>query len=217
MEIVPGIRHKESYVKMPLMKLPAKEFWVDVRQGLVLISPLPSQERDPATPLTDIVAPNLFHNLGVSRATKQFPQAKLWGADGFKEKLPQFEWAALDSSWPYADQLAPFKIDGMPGVNEVVFFHRASRSLIVTDLCFNYTTGKGFGYWLFFNLFGTYRKFAVSRLYKTMIKDKAAFCASMQKIMALEFENILLPHGDHIIGMAKEKLTQALKKRGLDF
>jgi hypothetical protein len=111
-------------------------------------------------------------------------------------------------------ELSLIKLEGMPSYNEVVFLHHASKSLIVTDMCFNIRKPEGLGAKIIFGLFGTYDRFAVSRLFKMMIKDKAALKKSIDEVLSCDFDNIIVSHGENIIGGANEKLRAALAERG---
>lgn len=204
------------------MKLPIKMTLVRTKAGVVLISPVPKVE-DFKTELgslgvvTDIVAPNLFHHLGIRGAAKLYPEAKIWGAKGFKEKRPNIHWFCEIPSkdWCLDDELLVIPIQGMPKVNEVVLLHRPSKTLIVSDFCFNHIHGSGFGNWLVFHLFGTYRRFAVSKLFLKMINDKDLFAYSVQNLLREDFENIVVPHGEDIVSGGKELLKKALEERNI--
>lgn len=209
----------ESELAMPFMKLPVKMILIKVSSGVVLISPLPDLEKflplvNNFGEVTDIVAPSLFHHLGIKKAIENFPKAQLWGVKGIEKKCPGLSWKFIDEkTWPYSLELSLHPLKGMPKVNEVDFFHKQSKSLIVTDLCFNFTNGKGFGYWFVFNIFGTYKKFAISRLFLKMVQDQILFEDSIHKILELDFEKIIIPHGENVEEHAKEKLRLALKER----
>lgn len=56
----------------------------------------------------------------------------------------------------------------------------------------------------------------MSRLFRMMIKDRAAFTASMQRIVALDFERIVVAHGDPITERAKEIFVAMLAGCGFD-
>ncbi|QQR88644.1 MAG: hypothetical protein IPJ88_10355 [Myxococcales bacterium] len=209
-----------SELKLPLMTLPIKMSLVRVGEKVVMISPLPDLERfkteiDAFGVPTDIVAPNLFHSSGVEAAAELYPTARIWGVKGFARKRPQIAWQAVlgEGEWPFSQELSMFEIEGMPKFNEVVFLHRPSKTLIATDLCFNHLNGTGFGYWLVFNLFGTYRRFAVSRLFLKMVKNRESFNRSISQLLESDFENIIMAHGLNVTGSAKEKLVLALKEK----
>jgi hypothetical protein len=99
--------------------------------------------------------------------------------------------------WP-ADEtgLLPHPIDGMPRVNEVAFHHPTSRSLILADWMM-YFPGSGRPLWtrLFLRIFGWVPGPRVSRLYRTMIRDREAFDRSTAALPSLPLDRILPAHG----------------------
>ena len=214
------IKYIESQVRMPFMSLPIKMTLVTFDDAVILISPVPlienfKNEIDSFGEVTDIVAPNCFHNLGIMGAIKAYPNAKVWIVEGIEKKKKDLEVYNFitESNWPYMDKLPFVAIEGMPNVNEIVFLHE--RTLIVTDLCFNHINGKGIGNWIIFNLFGTYKKFAISKFFLNYVKDEAKFKKSIDRILNLEFDKILIPHGVNVPENGKKLLRDALKERSI--
>lgn len=211
----------ESNKKMPLMTLPVRATYVPLQMGGVLLSPGSGLTRDQLKKInivTDIVAPNLFHCAGIKNACSVFPNAKRWAVQGAKETKPDVPWTDVlsEGKWPYQNELEVIPLMGIPDVNESVFFHKESKSLIVTDLCFNMDNVSGIGAWLILSLFGTYKKFAVSKYFIKFVRDKKAFEESLAKIFALQFDNIVVSHGANIVGSGKDKLLFALRDRGIN-
>jgi hypothetical protein len=210
----------ESALRMPLMQLPVRTTAVLLGQAVVLLSPAPAADLATCARLgtvTDIVAPTLFHHLGVQRAMQTFPQARCWGVPGFKAKRPDIAWSdeLAPANWPYQAQLPVISLAGMPKVNERVFVHHASKSLLVCDLCFNLVAAHGVGARIILGLFGTYRRFAVSRLSVRLIADKTAFRRSLGEVFSYEFDNIVMSHGEIVYGDGRRRLLDALKERDL--
>ena len=85
-----GIESYEGYLKMPLVQLHVRTSLFHLQNGKsILLSPHPSLTAEEFTRMgdvTDIVAPNLFHHLGIKKAVAALPQAKLWGVNGFELK-----------------------------------------------------------------------------------------------------------------------------------
>lgn len=104
---------------------------------------------------------------------------------------------------------------GMAKVREVLFLHKASRTLIVTDLCFNLLDARGLGARFILGLFGTYARFGVSRLYLRFVTDRARFEESLRKLFAWEFDHIAVSHGRLVEGSGRARLLAALQERGL--
>lgn len=209
-----------SQLKMPLVQLPLTSSLITLRTGKVLLAPHPSLTADEFKSMgqvTDIVAPNLFHHLGIQQAVAAHPQAKLWGAAGFDSKRSDIAWAAfLDAgTWPHQQELTLVPLQGMPTVNECVFMHQASKTLLVTDLCFNILHSLGLGAWLIYHLFGTYQRFACSKLLMRRVVDKAAFEQSLTSLFSHDFERIVMCHGSVLHSAARAALLAALRERGL--
>ncbi|MFN7131854.1 MAG: hypothetical protein ACK4N5_07220, partial [Myxococcales bacterium] len=193
---LPQTRFLETRIQMPLLELPVRSVVLELSNARILFSPgsrlTPEHHRD-AGAITDIVAPALLHTAGMARAAEAHPQARLWGPEGAREKLPTLRWHGIlgQNPWPYEEELARIPLRGMPAVNENVFLHRATRTLYVTDLVFHITDPEGVGAALFYRLFGTYRRFAVSRLFLMYAKDRAALAASAADPAELDFVNVV--------------------------
>ena len=206
----------------PLVSLPVRGVVVRTSNAGILISPLPKitsfkNKIDDFATVTDILAPNLFHHLGIRPACVLFPTAQLWGTQGIAKKRKNLDWPNIlgESFWPYEDEIALFFIEGTPNFNECVFLHRKTKTLIVQDLCFNLQKQHTWGARILFGLFGTYNRFAISRLLKFLMADKAAFRQSVQNLLNQDFENIIMAHGEIVLGNGKELLRKALRERGI--
>lgn len=147
-----------------------------------------------------IVAPNLFHHLFLSSAKQAFPAAKIYAAPGLEKKRQRFKFDAclLDQNQWQAD-LEMQLVQGMPRVNEVVFFHKKSATLLVTDLVFNLQNVNGIRGQLISRLFGTCNRPAVSRLFQLMMKDRSKISQSLKVIKGWPFEKLVMAHGDLIL------------------
>lgn len=208
----------ETEIKMPLVMLPVRCSVVDVEGGRVLISPssgLTDEQLRELGDVTDIVAPSLLHTAGMKRAAAVFPRARVWGPEGCEQKQPTLAWTGrlgIDP-WPWEAELPFVALGGQPEFNEAVFLHRASRSLIVTDLVFNLVDASGVGAWIILQMFGTWRRFGVSRFFIRGVKDQAAFKASIEQVLALDFDHVVPSHGAIAEGNGKALLRAALVER----
>src|SRR5579863_3970943 len=97
-----------------------------------------------------VVAPSRAHHLFVGDYIKTWPSAKLYGPPGLVGDIPDFrarigarrdlklDGVLGDEPEPeWAGELDQHLFKGAPQINEMVFFHRPSRSVIFTDLVFN--------------------------------------------------------------------------------
>ena len=210
----------KSTIKMPLMRLPVNSVIVRTQKGAILFSPGSKLDREVLSqvgPITDIVAPNLFHSAGVPKAASLFPNAKLWCAPGLQKKRSDIRWnnELNPSIWPHQNELPILLMEGAPQVNEVVAFDSQSKTLIVADLCFHIQDAKGWGAALILGLFGTHNRFAVSRLQMLLMKNKVAFEKSFTQLIKWDFEKIIMSHGSPVERNGKEALLEAFHERGV--
>lgn len=214
------MRFFESEIKMPLMKLPLRSTLVKTKQGVLLISPVDfseSQLREIKKfgEIKAIIAPSILHHLYLEKAVQTFPTAKIWGTPGLVAKLPKIPWTATltKDPWPYQDEIDLLLLEGVPRFEEVMMFCRKSQVLIVGDLCFNVTRPKGIGAWLIMTMFGTYKKFAVSKFYRKFMRDEGAFKKSLHSLLKWDFEQIVMSHGDVVPVNGRNLLEAALRRK----
>lgn len=211
----------DTVLKTPGLDLPVRSTLVRDQNRSVLISPIRFSDQQVAEiknlgPVTDIVAPCLYHHLFVKKALKLFPTARVWGAPGFDKKRPDIPWTGFikSSNWAHQDVLEALPIEGVPALNEVVFFHPSTRTLITSDLCFNMHKPTGWAAGVILRLIGTYNGFAISRLLKLILKNKPAFEASLQKLFLWNFDKVIMSHGAIVENNGKAYLREALQKKG---
>ncbi|MEM9246358.1 MAG: DUF4336 domain-containing protein, partial [Cyanobacteria bacterium P01_F01_bin.153] len=138
--------------------------------GLVLISPIALKDSDRTIieslgTVRHIIAPNLFHHLSVGTAKDLCPDAKVWGVEGLQEKRPDVAFDNLLNTagdfgkaleyLPFQGFAAPLPGGIMP-VNETVFCHRPSGTLIVTDIAYNFDQNNSLGIRLAARILGSY-------------------------------------------------------------
>jgi hypothetical protein len=154
---------------------------------------------DELGPVRFLVAGNKLHHLSLASAARAFPEAQLWGAPGLAEKRRDLTFAGeLGDASPAAwrSDLDSLAVRGIPRMNEVVFLHRASGTLLVTDLCFNVRHSDSFATRLFMRMNGAYGRFGPSRLLRSMVRDRPALRASVERILEWDFERVVVTHGD---------------------
>ena len=97
----------------------------------------------------------------------------------------------------WAADLDQVQVGGAPSLRETVFLHRASRTLLCLDLCFNVNTSGSFATRLMMRINGAYGRFGPSRIFRyTVMKDRRALRASLDKILAWDFDRVTVAHGD---------------------
>lgn len=186
---------------------------------LVLHSPIPiddtlAQELKGLGEVRYIIAPNCFHHLHVLACHARYPDTYIYGAPGLDKKRSDIPFQEILGSTPPTPLQADFEqrlIAGVPSINEVVFFHRPSRSLIVTDLIFNIHDCANWQSRLLFRIMGAYKKPAQSRLWRSSTKDRNAAKDSVSQMLAWDFTRLIMAHGNIVEHDAKTTTTQALQ------
>lgn len=160
-----------------------------------------------------IVCPNKFHHLYVGAFKKQYPEALLFCAPGLEKKRTDIAFDGVISNnqtFPWNPELSHTLIEGIPLVNEVVFFHSLSRSLIITDLALHMRETSHFLTKMLLKLMGAYGHFGLSRMERwVFIRSRNRFQKSLRTVNAWDFERIALAHGTLVEAHGKRRFTEA--------
>lgn len=88
-------------------------------------------------PVQHIVSPNKLHYLFLGEWQSSFPDAKLWATASTIAKCSDLHFSgalANDPPSEWRGQIDQFYFTNSPFLDELVFFHRASRTAIIADL-----------------------------------------------------------------------------------
>ena len=123
-----------------------------------------------------IVAPNKFHHIHEKYYVFTFPEAKVYGAPGLSSNRKDINFdGELDEIVPkhWAGEVDYLLLQGAPIQNEIIFFHAKSKTLIFTDLLFNFANRDSIGVNIFVWLNGIYQKPDMPRVIRWfMFKDR---------------------------------------------
>ena len=160
-------------------------------------------------PIAHVVAPNAMHDTYLEGWFAAYPHVRFHGAPGIASVRSDLRFTdtlgdVAEPAWAGVfDQLV---LQGMPRLNEVVFLHRASRTLIVTDLTFNLGPDMPFLSRVLSRMNDCYCKFGPSRLLRSTIKDRTALRRSIDKVLTWDFDRIVLSHGDNVASNGRQLL-----------
>jgi len=162
-------------------------------------------ELDALGEVRHLVAPNPFHFAHIADWQAAWPKARTWAAPGVTERAAQAglnlsfdrELRADEAEGPWAGQLEQRIVQGSARFHEAVFFHHASRSLILTDLITAIETAK---------LPAHHRPMAwikgiddsdgkTAPGIRWMFRDKRAMADSVEEMIGWAPERIILAHG----------------------
>lgn len=204
---------------------------------------------DPAAPppVRYIIAPDIEHHLFLAAWKDAFPNAKVLGPAGLPEKRAASGAAHVPFAAVYTPQnKLALKIDDAfdsafaveyvhaHANRELVFLHRADRTLIQADLIFNlppteqysrvppaeYAAATSGINGLLFRFFSAFnhtgadgQSMFLPRIWQYYIvaKDRDAYRDSIRRIAQWDFDSIIPCHGDVIKTNGKERFNEVMK------
>ena len=179
-EIAEGVFGVQTKVKLGAGAWLPLRMTVLVDHGeLTLVSPIAIDD-ELATklaelgPVRTLLAPNLLHHNHVAAAKERYPDAQVLAAPGLAEKRADIEFDGTLATGPLSDELEAILIEGAPKLSEVVFLHRPSRTLVVTDLVFNIEDASGMSWLVLSVVSRALGRVEQSRLCHWLTKDRAA-------------------------------------------
>lgn len=191
--------------------------------GLVMISPIPlspalKAEIDSLGQVAMVVSPSRFHHMFAFDFLKHYPQAHYsYSAAVLKKTLEKV--ATLPNKLcplPLGNfaELMPILIDGMPKIQEFVFYHPGLKTLIATDFLFMVKETKNWWLKLFWKILGiTPLLPSQSRYFRSHIKDRQAYDASLLMIKGLPIDRIIVAHEMTIEGDALKHAQKIISPR----
>jgi len=194
-------------------------------QSVAIISPIALNEEirkqiSSIGQVEHIIAPNLYHYFYAAEWKVTFPTATLWATKGMKEKQPELPidqniqeesllWNELSKQ--FFDGLRTLSFGGGEALNEWVFFHAASRTLILTDAAFHFEDSFPLVNQLAARVLGCYGQLRPSWFEKIAVKDESALRQSVKNVLKWDFERVIMAHGRVI-----ERDGKAMLNRGYE-
>lgn len=185
--------------------------------SLLLYSPisLTPERRSAVEALGSVVhlyAPNLFHHLRVGDWAAAFPAARLHAPAGLSKKRPDLRIDRIHASAPepaFTDTVDELRIEGCR-LGESVLVHRPTGTLLVADLVHN--VGRPEQLWarLYTRTMGFYDRVALSKMIRwTAFSDRIAARRSLDALLALPFERLIVGHGMPLEAGGKDAIATA--------
>lgn len=109
-----------------------------------------------------------------------------------------------------AAELEAIPIGGAPKTSKWVLFHRPSKTLLVTDLVFRILHPQGLATRGILHLLGVNGRLAQSRALRLLTRDRQAAAASVERVLALPLQGLVVAHGEPLLADARPELEQAL-------
>lgn len=187
---------------------------------LVVISPIAIEslaDIEALGPVSFIIAPNLYHHLYAEALQQQYPDAQLLAVQGLEVKRPDLRIDAYlehHSDLQNQVQYLPFRgfrildFSGPQCLNEIVFFHPSSQTLILTDTAFHFDAAFSHRTQLAARIMGSYQKLQPSWLERIATQEKQTVKQSIERVLRWDFERVIMAHGSIVEHNAKARLTE---------
>lgn len=169
-------------------------------------------------PVAHLVSPNKIHHLYLTEWHEAFPEAKLWGPQSTIKKRSDLAFEApLEAKPPakWAGSLDQAWFNGSPLLDEIVFFHKASRTAILADLSENFSehfleeNWKPWQRWIA-RRWGIVEGTGYAPLeWRLSFFDRKATRRSREKVLAWDPERVIMAHGEVQISGGKLFLEKA--------
>ena len=215
---LPGLLGKALPVRMTVIRLPDGSLLLHsptrlsepLRQALLRLGPV-----------AHLVAPNVAHWTLMKPWQQAFPDAVTWAAPGLrKRRQVKRSGLRLDHDLSahapvgWGDAIELIMVEGGLGFHEAVLFHRASRTLVLTDMVLNLETEKlpvlvrsvvrMFGSDAPDGMPPPYLRFVVR------MRREAALTA-VRRMLALQPERAIFAHGDCFETDATQRLRHSFR------
>lgn len=183
--------------------------------GLFVHSPIALDDAlrrtvDELGPVRAVVAPSLFHHLHVGSWMSAYPDAFFGACPGLEWKRPDLAFSAVLADEPHALWATDLEQVYLSArrENEVVFFHRASRTMICSDALLNLSQHASPGTRLVARLMGNHSPGAgwPERL---MIRERSLARRQVDRVLAWDIDRIVLAHGALVESDGRETVRRA--------
>lgn len=179
----------------------------------VSYNPALAAEVESIGPIRYLVAPNIYHHFFLKEWQDHYPDAHLIGPRGLPAKRPDLMFSFLLDDLneePWSRELERVVFTGSRAFDEHVFFHRASRTAILTDLIVNVRLdnqsklGR-----LIAQIEGVaYPDGRTPLLYRLGMRDRAAGAEAVAAILGWGAAQAVISHGEWFRQDASEELRK---------
>jgi hypothetical protein len=159
-----------------------------------------------------IVVPNRFHHLQTPATAARYPTAFVVGPKSAQSRNPHVSLTMGTDDPAYVRstaELTPVQLRGGPFLDETVFFHAASGSLIAADLLLFASAHDHWTWRMAARIFGRYGKIRTPPDVRMHTRASAAVAESIAQMRTLPLQRILVAHADPITDRPAQQLAEA--------
>lgn len=154
-----------------------------------------------------LISPNKLHHLFLSEWIEEYPEAIKYSAPGLSRKRKDIKFDAeltesAENEW--RTEIDQTIFSGSPAMEEVIFHHRLSKTIILTDLIENFNPNT-LNWWQkrlarFAGILHPDGKMPIDWRLSFIFGNISVAKQSLNTILSWEAENIILSHGECIFG-----------------
>lgn len=160
-----------------------------------------------------LVAPNNWHHLFISYFIEAYPTAKVLGPPAIAAKRKDL---SIETDFSKYDNLIKpnlqyHRVECSKFLDEVVFFHSKSRTLILTDISFNVPKPSGLMKGLFWEFAGL-GKLGPSNFGKLLVRNKNEWQQFLAVLKDWDYHRVIMSHGTIAYPIDRQVFEQSLRK-----
>lgn len=174
------------------------------------------REVDALGPVRYLIAPNTLHDRFLGEWQAAYPAARIHAAPGLRQRRPDLDIAVELGEVPPSDWAADIDQVPMRGnliTTEVVFFHRSSATLLVTDLIQHFapTWFTGWRAWVARIDLITAPEPEVPRKFRVAFVDRAAAKWGLERILGWPIKRVVMAHADPVQADGRAFIKRAFR------
>jgi hypothetical protein len=166
-------------------------------------------------PVEHIVSPNKLHHLFLPEWHKHWPDARLYGLPGLVRRTKGLDFHAVlgdQPETPWMGDIDQTVFRGSFAMDEVVFFHRASRTAIFGDLIQRFPDATATGWrGLLMRIDGLVGHCgSTPREWRLSFRSRGIARAARRRVLEWKPQRLLIAHGECAASGATEIIERAL-------
>ncbi len=170
-------------------------------------------------PVRWLLVPNCFHHLGTPAAAARFPEAQVVGPASAlrRNKALRLHMDIRDAAFgERVPELEALPLMGVPFLDETVFYHRPTQTLLGTDIVVCAGAKDHWTCRIAARITGFYERLRVPPDVRMSTMDKTAAARSIRAMLERPAQRLIVGHADIIEEGCGERLAQAWRSDGVD-
>ncbi|MGB5897369.1 MAG: DUF4336 domain-containing protein [Geitlerinemataceae cyanobacterium] len=165
-----------------------------------------------------IISPNLYHYRFAAHCKSMYPRAQFWAASGLEVKRAEMEIDFLmrdrqgtildEIDYLFFDGFRTFGLTGASPLNEYVFFHRQTQTLILTDTAFHFDESFSAITQFIARTLGSYNQLRPTWLEKLATRSTEKVKHSVKELLEWDFKRVIMAHGSIVETHAQQQFKE---------